>query len=101
MNWGVALRSEARHSSSMYWPIVYHRADLSLYVESVAVHFVVWSWLGRSTSSRSAAASLEAIDFWLWLWRAVKWCEGDATRPVDGGGASVMSGQGPGCGLNQ
>jgi hypothetical protein len=28
MNCGVALRSEDRHSSSMYWPIVYQRADL-------------------------------------------------------------------------
>jgi hypothetical protein len=45
----------------MYWPIVYHSADLSLYVESIAVHFVVLNAVGGNTSSRSAEASLEAM----------------------------------------
>jgi hypothetical protein len=61
MNWGVAFRSETRHSSSMYWPIVYQRADLRRCCHGVSISIrSAMRCLGH-TSSRSAEASLDAM----------------------------------------
>jgi hypothetical protein len=58
MNCGVALRSEVRHSSSMYWPIEYQRADLRRWF-CVSYNNCFNQQRGGITSSLSA--SVEAM----------------------------------------